>query len=155
MVGLHKKFSISNSHTSCVNIEHLAVDLLNLLEYSSVSFYTNSTPTPKTHNLQFNEKFYFLYILLLRGEINAAYYTLIDVGGFFSTRGYTLVTTLANLLHHMRFSCFLTQKLLVPQISTISTLYPGSLWVERELRELDYLVVRGLVDSRKLLQDYT
>lgn len=40
-------------------------------------------------------------------------------------------------------------------LTSITPIFKGAVWVERELKEFSSLYIRGLLDSRRLLTDYT
>ena len=76
--------------------------------------------------------------------------SLVDISAVFNKK--QVVTSL--------FSCYLTYNYQVMymttnnKLSSISSIFKGSVWIERELKELTNMYFIGLKDTRRLLSDY-
>jgi len=119
--------------------------LLNLT--SPIAFYTKTTtPSNYLHLSLKNQDHYWFYIYLRMNSTRL--YTPLDLS--YVTNTETLITV---------SSCFLTYFSLVTysvgkDIESISSVYRGFTWVERETRELFNISLTLLIDSRRLLTDY-
>lgn len=91
-------------------------------------------------------------MILLKNSLNNLYFN-IDLGFYLNTD--------EQKIFKAHFSCILTSErlniniLTKKQLSTISTLFKSTLWVERELQEFYNINFYNLKDSRRLLTDYT
>ena len=68
-------------------------------------------------------------------------------------------TASSKNLHVPYQSFFFDQKILISyqpikRVESLSTLYKGSVWLERELREESRVPIQNLKDTRKLLYNY-
>ena len=105
-------------------------------------YYTNSTYWGYTH-------------LLLHTQDKGQFIGCIDYCGFWYSTYYTFCSNFANFTTTQRFVYFtaqpIVQELVLPSLSFFLR---SIVWLERELRELDGVLFIGLLDTRRLLQDY-
>lgn len=81
---------------------------------------------------------------------------IVDAAQFSNTlKTSTLVYTLNCMLDDKVFNINIDINRDLYIVSTLTTLYKSSIWLERELSEFTGLVFSGSLDSRRLLMDYT
>ena len=119
--------------------------LLNLT--SPVAFYTKTCTPANYLHLSLREEDHYWFYLYLRMNSTRLYAPL-DLSYEHDTQTVALVS-----------SCYLTYFSLVTYsthgaLESISGIYPGFTWVERETQELFDISVKFLADSRRLLTDY-
>lgn len=124
---------------------------------------------PWDNLLFYNLNFYFktndftnkIFINLLKN--NYYNYSLINLLNF--TNFFFLYEIVANKAQNIinisvLFNCFITNLNLIylinikNKIKSISNIYPSSIWIERELKEMNNIFFIDLKDSRRLLTDY-
>lgn len=131
----------------------LFTTFLGFLDYSSLICIVNSSNTLSTYTFFLNKEFYQTLALLLQSDINASLTTLYEISGLYLNQTY-LYTIIFNNFFLSRRWFFLTT---LPQrsVTSLSNLYICSVWLEREVAELDSVQIKLLKDTRRLLQDYT
>ena len=95
---------------------------------------------------------YYLFFLLNKKNMYSIYLYILDLVYFKSTAS-------SKNLHVPYQSFFFDQKILISyqpikRVESLSTLYKGSVWLERELREESRVPIQNLKDTRKLLYNY-
>lgn len=101
--------------------------------------------------LNLSEIYFYFFFLLNKKNLNTLNFYFLDI---------MLIKNANNLNYYATYqSYFFDFKLLIETkfskyITSISTLYSGILWVEREVREFSQSQYINLVDSRKLLSNY-
>lgn len=112
-------------------------------------FYTSTTAPISTLKMIISPTSFFYFCTLLRSNFLGLWFP-VDKG---LLNSYGLAVTY--------FDCYLTASTLsiltlnAKQVSSISSLFSGFCWVERELREFSNLPFDSLSDTRRLLTDYT
>ena len=114
---------------------------------SPIAFYTKTTTPANYLHLSLNNRNHYWFYLYLRMNSTRLYAPL-DLSYQPDTRTVAVAS-----------SCFLTYFSLVTystneSIDSISSIYPGFIWVERQTQELFDISVNFLSDSRRLLTDY-
>jgi NADH:ubiquinone oxidoreductase subunit C len=61
---------------------------------------------------------------------------------------------LNRMVDDSRLSIFTCLSSLLPQVNSVSTVFPSTVWLERELQEFSGISFLGLSDTRRLLLDY-
>lgn len=118
-------------NSNIINFKYSYNNTNYILNLSEIYFYFFFLLNKKNLNTL---NFYFLDIMLIKNANNLNYYTIYQ-SYFFDFK----------LLIETKFSKYIT---------SISTLYSGILWVEREVKEFSQSQYINLVDSRKLLSNY-
>ena len=138
-----------------VNFRHnfFLTELLILNSTSSVTIFTNEKIQVNNTLLYVQSQFNNLALLSLLLNYQNIFLSCVDLGGFYNKKTYTLYTTFSNLLTSDRFT-FINLNL-TKAFYSLSSILSSCVWLEREAKELDNLIFYGLVDTRRLLQDYT
>ncbi len=113
---------------------------------SFIYFTKNYSSTHYTINLNTN---WFFNIIHLCRSIPSFYYFILDS---FIYGNLVLLMSINTLLSSHKFNFILKDKL---QFKTLSTFFKNSTWIEREILEVSNVSFIGLLDSRKLLQNYS
>ena len=100
--------------------------------------------------LNINNSFYYYYYLIMRKNLNTLLFLNSDI---------TTIKSTINKLYISKQSIFCDFKIMLSvnienKINSVSTIYCGNTWLERELREFYNFFFINLVDSRKLLLNY-
>lgn len=112
-------------------------------------FFTTTKQSAANINIDvFNR--YFYIVLLLRTFLTDTYFP-VDLSFFDSEKKF--ICSFSNFFSATNLNLWGTCKGKV--LPSISTLYRGFTWVEREHREFLGITFTGLQDSRRLLTDYT
>ena len=157
----HKFFKIHLKNSSAVVLQSQET-LLNFLPVISLSrliFFSTSTTAGENFYLNVNPRYAIVALLSIRYQFRWNGSSFIDSCGFYTstnTGEYCSVITLANFLGSTRYTLFL-KHIFERGISmvSLSSLWAGAEWVEREWRELDGIYFMGMRDTRKLLHDYS
>lgn len=75
-------------------------------------------------------------------------YTPVDISNISNKDMFTLFTCFFNFSYLSYLTTFCSQ------YRSLTTIFPGLVWVEREIKELTNYVITGLKDTRRLLTDY-
>lgn len=123
---------------------------LTLSSFTTFDFYKSKADYYYNFNLAIENQS-FNTVLLQQTILNKLPY-LVDA--------YTLSTNSHSVFYI--FNCFYTNKyvnfcfnITHTHLTSISPLFRGAVWVERELKEFSTLYIKSLLDSRRLLTDYT
>ena len=133
--------------------ETLFTTFLGFLDYSSLQCISNTSNSTSTYTFFFTKYFCNILVLLLRSDINAYFTTLYELSGVYKDKGYLYTLVFNNIFTSRRW--FFITELETLSITSLSKLYECSIWLEREVSELDSLKINFLKDTRRLLQDYT
>lgn len=103
------------------------------------------------YSLNLKENYLFFYFLLNKKNTNSLNFYITDLT--------TICNKLINNYIIVYQSIYYDFKLLIDvsyktKITSISSIYNGALWIERETKELNSLQYNNLLDSRKLLSNY-
>ena len=131
----------------------LFTTFLGFLDYSALHCISDTSNSTSTYTFLFNKHFSNTLALLLRSDSNAYPTTLYDLSGVYFDKKYLYSLVFSNTFTSRRW-LFLTE-LDTLSIISLSPLYECSIWLEREVSELDFLKINLLKDTRRLLQDYT
>ncbi len=101
--------------------------------------------------LDIEQKFLYFFFLLNKKNTNTLNFYIVDLT--------VLDKKTVNEYNIVYQSIFYDFKLLIEttfkkNISSISTIYNGSLWIERETKEFNDIQYTNLLDTRKLLSNY-
>lgn len=101
--------------------------------------------------LDIEQKFLYFFFLLNKKNTNTLNFYIVDLT--------VLDKKTVNEYNIVYQSIFYDFKLLIEttfkkNISSISTIYNGSLWIERETKEFNNIQYTNLLDTRKLLSNY-
>lgn len=103
------------------------------------------------YTLTLHEKFYFYFFLLNRKNVNTLLFSNLDA---------VIVKSADNNNYYLSAqTIFFDFKFLIitkfnNYLQSITQIYPGNTWIERELREFNKTTFLNLVDTRKLLSNY-
>ncbi len=108
----------------------------------------------KTDNLYYvnlTNKFYYYFFLLNKINSNTLFFSNLDA--------VILKTAMNNHYYIATQTMFSDFKIIVytkfnDYLQSISQIFPGNTWIERELREFNENTFLNLVDTRKLLSNY-
>jgi NADH:ubiquinone oxidoreductase subunit C len=122
-----------------------------LLNTGNTKFLYNKESNIFTLNI--DKKFYFFYFVLTKYSLNILKFFNLDCTFLDKS------TNIKNLYIIATQTIFCDYKALVTvytdkHIDSLSTIYNGNTWVERELREFYQIFFTNLYDSRKLLSNY-
>jgi hypothetical protein len=131
----------------------LFTTFLGFLDYTTLHCISDTSNSTSTYTFFFNKFFSNTLALLLRSDINAYPTTLYDLSGTYLEKRYLYTLGFSNNFTSRRW-LFLTE-LKTLSIISLSSIYECSIWLEREISELDSLKINLLKDTRRLLQDYT
>ena len=132
------------------------LDLTYLAFFKNFNFFiikSNNYNSKNNLSIYFTENIYIYSTLFLKNMLTNLYAN-IDKNFLFNTK-------YRHLLSH--FSCFLTNERITInttisnklKINSISSFFKSTQWTERELTEFNNIMFKGLLDSRRLLTDYT
>jgi len=133
-----KKIQITN------NLWWLDYSILNLNSINFKYFYSNNIFSIKLKN-------FYYFFLINKFNINSTYFYNLDA---------TILNKIVNKTYVISSQTFFydLQLLLninvVNSVLSISKIYFGNTWVERELKEFNNIYFIGLIDNRKLLSNY-
>ena len=101
--------------------------------------------------LQLSKSYYYYYFLINRNNLNSLYFfnldaTVINIGDFNS---YYITTQ--TIISDFKI---LIRVLFTNNLQSLSQIYLGNTWIEREVREFYSIFFTNLLDSRKLLSNY-
>ena len=133
-----KKIQITN------NLWWLDYSILNLNSINFKYFYSNNIFSIKLKN-------FYYFFLINKFNINSTYFYNLDA---------TIVNKIVNKTYVISTQTFFYDLQLLLNINvannvlSISKIYFGNTWVERELKEFNNIYFIGLIDNRKLLSNY-
>jgi Ni,Fe-hydrogenase III component G len=133
-----KKIQITN------NLWWLDYSILNLNSINFKYFYSNNIFSIKLKN-------FYYFFLINKFNINSTYFYNLDA---------TILNKIVNKTYVISTQTFFYDLQLLLNINvannvlSISKIYFGNTWVERELKEFNNVYFIGLIDNRKLLSNY-
>jgi len=133
-----KKIQITN------NLWWLDYSILNLNSINFKYFYSNNIFSIKLKN-------FYYFFLINKFNINSTYFYNLDA---------TILNKVVNKSYVISTQTFFYDLQLLLNINvansvlSISKIYFGNTWVERELKEFNNIYFIGLIDNRKLLSNY-
>ena len=102
------------------------------------------------HYISITPNFLYIYLLLNKKHINTLMFNNLDTAIIKNLKlaYYSLQTFFFDykILVHIKYNTYLFSS---------STIYSGNLWLERELKEMNNINFIQLLDTRKLLSNYT
>lgn len=109
----------------------------------------------KTNNLYYvnlTNAFYYYFFLLNKNNSNTLFFSNLDA--------VILKNTTSNYYYITTQTMFSDFKIIIytkfnDYLQSISQVFPGNTWIERELREFNENTFLNLVDTRKLLSNYS
>jgi hypothetical protein len=119
------------------------------------NFCTNYTDSASTIQLQLINDAFWLFSLYLNTNLYSIYFP-VDLILFFTTKN-----NIENYRGFILFFCYfmgvnLNVKFVVEgKLLSLSYIYSGLSWVERELKEFNSIFISGMRDTRKLLTNYS
>jgi len=145
------KFYTSNELTTVTEVWPLHT----LLLVSTTRYNVLTSSVGNASNLMVGLlKNYYTFSLFLKTELNSLYFP-VDLS-VFSERTSVLQSI---ALHYSNYLSSSTTTLLShvqdSEVYSLSNIYQGFTWVERETKEFDSITFVGLRDTRRLLTDYT
>ena len=99
------------------------------------------------------KKYYFFYFLLNKKNINTLLYYNIDCF-LLKNKKTTQINQFSSIQTIFSDFKFLLEVNTYNNLQSISSIYSGNTWIERELKEMNDCYFNNLVDSRKLLLNY-
>ena len=101
--------------------------------------------------LQLSKSYYYYYFVINRNNLNSLYFfnldaTVVNVGDF---NNYYITTQ--TIISDFKI---LIAVLFTNNLQSLSQIYLGNTWIEREVREFYGIFFTNLLDSRKLLLNY-
>ena len=121
--------------------------------YAGLSIVTNVNSST-SYTLWCNQATFLLISGLLTSNFFVGKLSLLEAF-FFNRLGtvgvYNFSSIFYDLLVNLNYSIFKNNNF----IYSVTGLYASSIWLEREINELNFFFIRGLRDSRRLLTDYS
>lgn len=116
-----------------------------ILNLDSITYKYSYTNNIFFFNLNFN--WFYNYFIINKYNLNTTYFYILDM------------LYLNNNVYISSQSFFFDIKILIESnienfIQSISKIYPGCLWLEREMKEFSDITIFNLKDTRKLLTNY-
>lgn len=124
------------------------------VEFTTLNFSNNLFFYNKSNNLlsiKTKAKNLYLLSILLKYNLNSYFYCFVDAVVLKKEKSYFTYQVFQTIFQDIKFIILVNDKKLI----SLSTIYPGNTWVERELRESTGVNYTGLLDTRKLLLNYT
>lgn len=146
------KFNYSNSSDKLKNLPFLSElePVVLLSSFSTFNFFKSKTDFYYNLNVTTNNQV-FSTILLQNTILNRLPYL---VDAYAISHKTDSVFYVFNCFYSNRFTNFFFN-ITNNQYTSITSFCKSAVWVERELKEFSDLYIKGLLDSRKLLKDYT
>jgi hypothetical protein len=127
-----------------------------LINSENFCFFTNYLGSPFLLNLVIDIRYYYFMCLYLNTELDCVYFPL-ELSVFLSSRINSIDKFTGSMLLYgyfrftsLRFHFFFY----LNDLKSITSLYKGYIWVEREIAEFTNVIITGLLDNRKLLTNY-
>jgi len=101
--------------------------------------------------LQLSKSYYYYYFLINKNNLNSLYFYNLDatIVGDQNFNSYYIATQ--TIIADFKI---LIKVLFANNLQSLSQIYSGNTWVEREIREFYNIFFNNLLDSRKLLSNY-
>lgn len=123
---------------------------VNILNTNNVLF--NYLTESNIFTIQLSHKYYYYYYLINKHNLNTLYFFNLDATVINSkTKINNYYITTQTVMSDFKI---LTKILFYNNLQSISQIYCGNTWVEREIREFYNILFFNLLDSRKLLSNY-
>lgn len=103
------------------------------------------------YSIKLNENYLFFYFLLNKKNTTSLNFYITDLTTFNNKNINTYLIVYQSVYYDYKL---LIQTIYKSKISSISSIYSGSLWIERETKEFNSVQYINLLDSRKLLSNY-
>ena len=133
-----KKIQITN------NLWWLDYSILNLNSINFKYFYSNNIFSIKLKN-------FYYFFLINKFNLNSTYSYNLDATILNKIINKTYVISSQTFFYDLQLLLNIN---VVNNILSISKIYFGNTWVERELKEFNNIYFIGLIDNRKLLSNY-
>jgi Ni,Fe-hydrogenase III component G len=133
-----KKIQITN------NLWWLDYSILNLNSINFKYFYSNNIFSIKLKN-------FYYFFLINKFNINSTYFYNLDATILNKVVNKTYVISTQTFFYDLQL---LLNTNVANNVLSISKIYFGNTWVERELKEFNNIYFIGLIDNRKLLSNY-
>jgi len=133
-----KKVQITN------NLWWLDYSILNLNSINFKYFYSNNIFSIKL-------KSFYYFFLINKFNINSTYFYNLDATILNKVVNKTYVISTQTFFYDLQLLLNIN---VANNILSISKIYFGNTWVERELKEFNNIYFIGLIDNRKLLSSY-
>lgn len=101
--------------------------------------------------IQLSRTYYYYYFLINRNNLNSLYFFNLDATVIEGKNYNTYFVTTQTIISDFKI---LIKILFSNKLQSVSQIYPGNTWVEREVREFYNIFFTNLLDSRKLLSNY-
>lgn len=101
--------------------------------------------------LSISHKFYFYFFLLNSKNLNTLNFYILDILAFRDVNIHNYFVAYQSIFFDFKI---LIETHFLSRIQSISNIYSGALWIERETREFNSLSYTNIPDSRKLLSNY-
>lgn len=101
--------------------------------------------------LQLSKLYYYYYFLINRNNLNSLYFFNLDATVVNNEDLNTYYIATQTIVADFKI---LIKVLFTNNLQSLSQIYPGNTWVEREVREFYSIFFNNLLDSRKLLSNY-
>lgn len=96
-------------------------------------------------------KYFYYFFLLNRRNLNTLNFYILDI----TTYKYLGINTYLLAYQSIFFDFkFLIETQFKHRITSVSSIYNGALWIERETKEFNSIQYTNLLDTRKLLSNY-
>lgn len=149
-----------NTVEELVKIGYCYVDLLpwdtiTLMRFlTPITLSTNSNLNAITHEILLKSNYFYWFLCLLRFELTYLFFPHdIAYTKNMKDNNFFLFSPLSCLFFHINI--YIRQELSKEcSIFSLSEVFQGTTWVERELSEFHHLYMVGLRDGRRLLTDY-
>lgn len=103
------------------------------------------------YSIKLKENYLFFYFLLNKKNTTSLNFYITDLTTFNNKNINTYLIVYQSIYYDYKL---LIQTIYKSKISSISSIYSGSLWIERETKEFNSVQYINLLDSRKLLSNY-
>jgi Ni,Fe-hydrogenase III component G len=133
-----KKIQITN------NLWWLDYSILNLNSINFKYFYSNNIFSIKLKN-------FYYFFLINKFNINSTYFYNLDATILNKITNKTYVVSTQTFFYDLQLLLNIN---VANNVLSISKIYFGNTWVERELKEFNNIYFIGLIDNRKLLSNY-
>ena len=101
--------------------------------------------------LKLDSKFYYYFFLLNNKNINTLNFYILDILNYKNINLNNYFVSYQSIFFDFKL---LVETQFEKRISSLSKIYKGSLWIERETKEFSSIEYNNLIDSRKLLSNY-
>ena len=101
--------------------------------------------------LNLDSKFYYYFFLLNNKNINTLNFYILDILNYKNVNLNNYFVSYQSIFFDFKL---LVETQFEKKISSLSKIYKGALWIERETKEFSLVEYNNLIDSRKLLSNY-